>query len=206
MLAALGTAALANVGCARAVGPLRGAPAPSTLPAPQLVGSRQLIFRWEYTEDMLGARGEGVARVASPDSARLDFFVDGGFGSGFALVFGDTIIAPGGSLARNLLPSPPLLWAALGRLAVPPAPDTTATVDGTRLVADIGRDPMWRVTFDDGRLAGLDRVVDGRVAESLTRAADGAVRYHNPRGRRLLRIMVTRDELVPGFDASIWRP
>jgi hypothetical protein len=193
-------------GCARAIAPLAGTPAAATFPPTKLVGSRQLVFRWEYTEDMLIARGEGIARLAGPDSARLDFFVDGGFGSGYALVFDDSIFAPGGNLVQNMLPSPPMIWAAVGRLAVPASSDTAAIVDGARLVADIGRDPMWRVTFDGGRLAMLERVVGGKVAETLTRAADGSVRYQNPRSRRMLRITVTRDEPVPAFDASIWRP
>jgi hypothetical protein len=190
----------------RAVAPLRGVPGPTLLPRTELNGYRQLVFRWEYNEDMLGARGEGVARLAAPDSARLDFFVDGGFGSGYTLAFGDSIVTPGGNLAQNLLPSPPMLWAAVGRLAIPAATDTVSTVDGTRLIADIGRDPTWRVTFDGPRLAALERIADGRVAESLTRGADGTVRYSNPRARRLLRITVTRDEPMPAFDASIWRP
>jgi hypothetical protein len=197
--------ALVTAGCARAIAPLRGTPAPATFPSTRLIGSRQIVFRWEYTEDMLVARGEGVARLAAPDSARLDFFLDGGFGGGYALIFGDSIFAPGGNLVQNMLPSPPMLWAAVGRLAVPSAPDTAAIVDGARLVADIGRDPMWRVTFEAGRLVMLERVVGGKVAETLTRGADGAVRYHNPRSRRMLRITVTRDEPVPAFDASIWR-
>ena len=152
------------------------------------------------------ARGEGVARLASPDSARLDFFVDGGFGSGHVLVFGDRVIAPGGDLIASMIPSPPMLWAAVGRLAVPPAPDTIAAVDGTRLRADIGRDPKWRATFQDTQLIRLEHVRDDRVVETVERSADGAVRYSNPAARRMLRITVTRDEAVASFDASIWRP
>ena len=152
------------------------------------------------------ARGEGVARLASPDSARLDFFVDGGFGSGRVFVFGDRVLAPGGDLVANMIPSPPMLWAAVGRFAVPPAADTAAAVDGTRLQADIGRDPRWRATFDGARLAMLEHIEGGRVTETVTRASDGTVRYTHPRARRMLRITITRDEEVGRFDASIWRP
>ncbi len=152
------------------------------------------------------ARGEGVARLAAPDSARLDFFVDGGFGSGYALLFGDRLVAPGGDLVRNMLPSTPMLWAAVGRLAVPPASDTVATVDGGVLRADIGREPRWRITVGEGRLTSLERIDDGKVTESVVRSPDGSVRYLNPKGRRMLRITITREETVPGFDASIWRP
>ena len=152
------------------------------------------------------ARGEGVARLASPDTARLDFFVDGGFGSGHVLVFGDRVIAPGGNLVASMIPSPPMLWAAVGRLALPPAADTTVAVDGTRLRADIGRDPKWRATFQDTRLALLEHIRNDRVVETVERSPDGTVRYSNPAARRILRITISRDEAVSSFDASIWRP
>lgn len=198
---------LALTACARAVAPLRGTPAPpSSILRVELRGTRQIVFRWEYNEESIVARGEGVARLAAPDSARLDFFVDGGFGSGHALLFGDRFVAPGGDLVRSMLPSPPMLWAAVGRLAVPPANDTVATVDGGVLRADIGRDPRWRATISDGRLTSLEHVENGRVSESVVRASDGSVRYANPKARRMLRITITREETVPGFDASIWRP
>jgi hypothetical protein len=193
--------------CARAVAPLRGTPAPpSSVPRFELAGARQIMFRWEYNEESIVARGEGVARIAAPDSARLDFFVDGGFGSGHALIFGDRIIAPGGDLVQGMLPSVPMLWAAVGRLAVPPARDTIATVDGGVLRADIGREPRWRATISDGRFAMLEHIENDRESESIVRSPDGSVRYMNPKARRTLRITVTREETVPGFDASIWRP
>ena len=66
----------------------------------------------------LRIRGEGVARIAPPDSARLDFFVNGQ-GTGHALLVGDQIRLQGGQNAmRDFLPPAPLLWAALGRLHV----------------------------------------------------------------------------------------
>lgn len=202
-----GTALIAAAGCARAVAPLRGTPtAPATLPRIELTGAKRIVFRWDYSEEFIVARGEGVARVVAPDSARLDFFADGGFGSGYALLFGDRFVTPGGDLVRNMLPSAPMMWAAVGRLAVPALRDTIATVDGGTLRADIGRGPTWRVTVTDGRLASLEYIEEGRVAESVTRASDGSVRYANPKTRRMLRITITREEVVQGFDAAIWRP
>jgi hypothetical protein len=198
---------VAGIGCVGSLAPLRGTRvSAASVPRLGLTGLRQVTFRWEYNEESIVARGEGVARLASPDSARLDFFVDGGFGSGHVLVFGDRIIAPGGNLVANMIPSPPMLWAAVGRLAVPPSADTIAAVDGSRLRADIGRDPGWRATFDNARLVLLEHIEGGRVTESVSRASDGEVRYVNPRARRTLRITVTREEVVASFDASIWRP
>ena len=198
---------IALAGCVRPAAPLRGTPTPpSGIPRIELIGSRHIVFRWEFGQESMIARGEGVARLAAPDSARLDFFVDGGFGSGYALLFGDRLVAPGGDLVRNMLPSTPMLWAAVGRLAVPPARDTVATVDGGVLHADIGREPRWRITVGDGRLTSLERIDDGKVSESVVRSPDGSVRYVNSKGNRMLRISITREETVPGFDASIWRP
>jgi hypothetical protein len=193
--------------CARAIAPLRGTPSPpSSIPRIGFAGARQIQFRWEYNEDFIVARGEGVARLAAPDSARLDFFVDGGFGSGYALLFGDRLVTPGGDLVPGMLPSPPMLWATVGRLAIPSARDTVAAVDGGVLRVDIGNDPRWRATIGDGRLILLEHIEKDRVTESVSRASDGSVRYTNPKTRRSLRITITREETVPGFDASIWRP
>jgi len=206
-IALLVALSIGSTGCAATLAPLRGARvSPASIPRVGLTGARKVTFRWEYNEEAIVARGEGVARLASPDSARLDFFVDGGFGSGYVLVFGDEVIAPGGNLVAGMIPSPPMLWAAVGRLAVPPAADTVAAVDGSRLRADIGRDPSWRVTFDSARLTLLEHVEGGRVTETVSRAPDGTVRYTHPRARRTLRISITGEEEVARFDASIWRP
>ncbi len=203
----IGGFALAGTGCLRTIGALSGTRVSSaSIPRTGITGLRQVTFRWEYNEESMVARGEGVARLASPDSARLDFFVDGGFGSGHVLVFDDRVIAPGGDLVASMIPSPPMLWAAVGRLAVPASADTIAAVDGTRLRADIGRDPGYRATFEGARLISLERVQNEKITETVTRTEDGTVRYTNPGARRMLRITITRDEAVASFDASIWRP
>ncbi len=186
---------------------LPGAPAPAALPTSALPGHHQrIVFDWSYEDAELSARGEGVARVAPPDSVRLDLFLAGGFGGGSAFLLGDDVVAPGGDLVRRFLPPPTVLWAAFGRLAVPAAADTLARISGDTLRADIGRRPVWRVTFVDDRLVALDRIEDGRVVESVVRGADGHVRYDHRGDRRALLITVTRAERSPAFDASIWRP
>jgi hypothetical protein len=178
---------------------------PARLPQAQLPPERQrLDFRWQYTEGQIVARGEGVARIAPPDSARVDIFLDGGYGGGRALLLGDTIVAPGGNGVKRYLPPPALLWAAFGRLAVPPSPDTVARLDGRTLRADIGRAPLWRASFEGERLAGLERIEGDRVVERVERTADGA-RYSNDPARRSLVLTVTRSQGVPEFDPSIWR-
>jgi len=165
-----------------------------------------LDFRWQYTEGEIQARGEGVARIAPPDSARVDVFLDGGFGGGRALLLGDTLLTPGGEEIRRYLPPAPLLWAAFGRLAVPPSADTVARLDDGTLRADVGRDPTWRATFSGERLMALARIQGGRIVERVERTGDGGARYTNDPARRSLVLTVTRTQGVPEFDASIWRP
>lgn len=192
--------------CAPRARPLTGAPAPARLPAAQLPAGRQRIdFRWEYRDGDLLARGEGVARVSAPDSVRLDLFLDGGLGGGYAIVIGNEIYTPAGDQARRVLPPAPLLWASLGRLAVPPAADTTARVDGGVLRADIGRDPTWRVTFDSAGLSRLERIQGGRLQEWASRDGSKHVRYENPLAQRTLTLDITRTQGAGEFDAAIWQ-
>jgi hypothetical protein len=196
-------------GCAPRAKPLEGTPAPAMrVPGGQLPSGRtQTTFRWEYEEPDLSARGEGVARVSPPDSARLDLFLGGGFGGGAAVLVADELRLPGGSDGiRRFIPPPPLLWAALGRLAVPPSADTTVRVDGDILRADIGRDPVWRATFAGEQLVRLERIEDGRIAAWVARETEQRVRYRDERSGRTLTLTVERRENALEFDARIWRP
>lgn len=195
----------ATMSCAPRAGALRGAPAPAHFPATELpAGHRRVVFRWEYVDQSIAAKGEGVARVAAPDSVRLDFFLDGGVGGGYAIVIGDSVWSPGGDQVRRYLPPVALLWAALGRLAVPAASDTVAKVDGDALRADIGRNPTWRVTFTADRLSRLERIVDNRRLEWVSRNGTD-IRYQNERASRSLTLKINSSDEAPPFDQDIWR-
>lgn len=195
----------AVVSCAPRAGTLRGAPAPARFPATELpAGHRRIVFRWEYVDQALAAKGEGSARIAAPDSVRLDFFLDGGLGGGYAIVIGDSVWTPGGDQVRRYLPPVSLLWAALGRLAVPATGDTVAKVDGDALRADIGQNPTWRVTFTGERLSRLERIVDGRRLEWVSRNGTD-VRYQNERASRSLTLKINSSDEAPPFDQDIWR-
>jgi hypothetical protein len=218
--------AAAAVGCAPKALPLRGVPAPtSAIPRAMLApGYRRLTFHWEYRDRDVSVKGDGAARIAPPDSARLDFVVSGGLGSGHALLLGDTVVAPGRDLVRRTLPPPPLVWAALGRLAVPPARDTLVRVDGDTIEAEIGDSStvaaeeaggggaatgknkvMYRVVFAGTRLVSMERVSGGRVREVVTRLPDDEVVFHNPADRRTLKLMQVRSETVDEFDSQVWK-
>jgi hypothetical protein len=191
--------------CAPRLVPLTGAPAPARLPRTDLKpGHWKLVFNWVLDDRGMSGRGEGVARIASPDSVRLDFFLAGGFGAGAAVLIGDDVRTPGSDLLRRLVPAPPLLWAALGRAALPAIGDTVARADGAILRVDLGRPVAWRLTFRGDTLIRLERVEKGRVGEWVARADSAHVKYRNEGAHRSLELTVTRLEQVPEFDASIW--
>jgi hypothetical protein len=194
-------------GCAPKAAPLGGAPAPErAIPRIELApGHKRIVFRWDYEENSLIAHGEGAIRVASPDSARVDLFLNGGILVGRAILIGNTLKATNQDQVEKFLPPPPMMWAALGRLAIPALPDTVVTVDGDVLHAEIGRPAAWRVTIKGMRLMQLARLNGGRIVELVTRDDGGRLLYEVP-GRRKLWLGITRDEEVPAFDASIWGP
>lgn len=191
--------------CAPRAAPLKGTPTPErALPVIEFpTGHRRIVFRWDYEENSLIARGEGAARIASPDSARVDLFLSGGVAIGRAILIGNRLTATNQGRVEKVLPPPPMLWAAFGRLAIPALPDTVVTVEGDMIRADIGRPATWRVTVRGTRLMQLARLSGGRIVETVTRDDGGRLLYEVP-GRRKLWLGITRDEEVPAFDATIW--
>jgi hypothetical protein len=145
-----------------------------------------------------------VARIAPPDSIRLDFFLGGGYGSGAAVLIGDSLAVPGPDMARRLVPPRALLWAALGRLDLPAERDTTVRVDGTTIRADIGAPVHWRVSFRGDTLTRLERIDGGRLQEWVERSADQRVQYRHERSGRTLILVIQRNDAVSAFDPSIW--
>src|SRR4029079_3448449 len=108
---------LAAVACAPTAAPLKGVLAPDrSLPSLTLPpGHRQIVFKWDYQEGDIAARGDGSIRIAPPDSAMLDFFLGGGLVAGVAILIGDSLRAQNAALARRYIPPTPMMWAALGR-------------------------------------------------------------------------------------------
>ena len=193
------------VACAPAAAPPKGVLAPDrSLPSLLLpTGHRQIVFKWDYEEGEIAARGDGAVRTAAPDSARLDFFLGGGLGAGAAVLIGDSLRSPHTELARRYIPPTPMMWAALGRLAIPALPDTVVRIDGNLLRADVGRPVQWRVTIREDTLVALEHISGGKITESVTRGPLGVLTYRAPAARRRLELTVLRDQ--PGsFDASIW--
>jgi hypothetical protein len=192
--------------CGPKVGPLAGTVAPVRVPRTDLPRVNQRIrFTWTYADLDMRGRGDGVARVAPPDSVRLDLFLAGGNTGGRAVLIDDQLRAPGGAMVRSFLPPPPMLWAALGRLHIPPTADTAVRVDGDTVRADIGRDPRWRVTFVGQHLRRLELIHGDRLQQWVERTPDHKVTYRHLRANRALDLNIVRVDTVSGFDATIWR-
>jgi hypothetical protein len=196
------------LGCAPRLRPLPGATVSPDLPRAELpAGHRRIVFRWELTDVDMIARGEGAARIAAPDSVRLDFFLGGGLGGGAAVLIGDDLVLQDGAndITRRLVPTPPLLWASLGRLAIGRAGKVMAVANGESLQADVGDPVVWRVTFIADSLARLERVDRERVLEWVERSRDGrTVRYKHETQRRSLELVITSNSAVGAFDPAIW--
>src|SRR6266566_4105407 len=175
----------AALGCVPSAAPLKGVLAPDrSLPALSLPsGHRHLVFKWDYQEGDIAARGDGSVRTAAPDSARLDFFLGGGLGAGAAVLIRDSVRSPHVELARRYIPPSPMMWAALGRLAIPPLPDTVVRIDGDLLRADVGRPIQWRVAIRGDTLVTLEHISGGKITESLSRDPHGALVYQAPGAR-----------------------
>ena len=200
-----GLALLAAIACAPAAAPLKGVLVPDrSLPPLALPpGHRHIVFKWDYQEGDIAARGDGSVRMAAPDSARLDFFLGGGLGAGAAVLIGDSLRSPHVELARRYIPPTPMMWAALGRLAIPALPDTVVRLDGDVLRADVGRPVQWRVAIRGDTLLSLQHISGGKITDSFTRGANGLLSYEAPGARRRLQLTVLREQ--PGsFDATIW--
>lgn len=213
-------ACLVMAACAPLARPLVGLPARAVLPPTGLPLQPQLLrFTWTYKDETFEANGDGAVRMQRPDRARLDFFLRNGMAGGYAILLGDSLVVPGIDLVRRLLPPTPLLWASLGRLALPPTSDTTARLDDDTLRVDLGalrgRDASeadgraWRLAFGGTTLARAERIEGGKVIEwmSRRRGADGQwqLQYVHERGKRRLAIAVTDTTSVEGFDDAIWR-
>ncbi|MBC7564408.1 MAG: hypothetical protein H7305_16025 [Gemmatimonadaceae bacterium] len=168
--------------------------------------SQRIVFNWQLRESELEVHGEGAARIAAPDSARIDLFVSGGLGSGAAWVIGDQMRLDAPDALRRVLPPPAFLWAALGRFAVPAGRDTLVARTDSLLTVDIGPEPRWRLAILGGRITKLERADGDRVVDRLERKGDASLVYYHSPTRRQLTLTITRVDSVAPFDASIWRP
>jgi hypothetical protein len=203
-------AAIGAAGCAPTLAPLPNAtPVPRAEPLPVIQlprHSQRIVFNWRLQESELEVHGEGAARIAAPDSARIDLFVAGGLGSGAAWVIGEQMRIEAPDALKRVLPPPAFLWAALGRFAIPAGRDTLVSRADSALTAEIGPSPRWRLSLKGERITRLERAEGDKVIDRLERRADGSLVYFHAPTRRQLTLTITRVDSVAPFDASIWTP
>ncbi len=199
-------ASLSCVTTAPRAGPLTGVPVATGIPDTRLKGGyRRLIFGWEYKERIGSGHGDGSARMAPPDSVRIDLFLDNGSNAGYLILIGDSLRAVAQDEARRSFPPQPLLWAALGVVRVT-APDTVARQDGDTLRVEIGTNPVWRMSYASQTLAWMGRITGGRIEEMVERTDSTRVVYRQPAAGRSFVLTIRRVIPETGFDAAIWRP
>jgi hypothetical protein len=87
-------------------------------------------FKWRYEDRKLNAAGRATARVAPPDSVRLDYAATLGLSSGAGVVVGDSVIwADPDQDFRSFIRGVPVFWAMMG--VARPAPAGAVVTAGT---------------------------------------------------------------------------
>ena len=199
-----------GTGCTPRLAPLVNAtPVPLTQPLPSIQLPRRnqrIVFNWRLQEAELEVHGDGAARIAAPDSARIDLFVAGGLGSGAAWVIGDQMRLDAPDALKRVLPPPAFLWAALGRFSIPGGRDTVVARSDGALTAEIGPSPRWRLAIRGDQITRLERADGEKLIDRLERKGDGSLVYFHAPTRRQLTLTITRVDSVATFDASIWTP
>lgn len=221
--AALAAAALAA--CAPAAMTPAGAPAPGQAapdPAPVAAAAvrsttpaspQQAQFGWELDEAGAKFRGRGTARIAAPSRVRLDLF--GPRGETYlaaALVDGQMRVPP--IVAQRFrLPSPALLWGAVG-VVNPPAEarllDAGTSGDAVTLRYALGDDQL-EYRLRAGRLESIRRSSRGGAAESIDLTYSDAgqlqrAQYRDWAAYRSLTLTVESLANVAGFPEETWSP
>ncbi|HWK90457.1 MAG TPA: hypothetical protein VNP72_10760 [Longimicrobium sp.] len=174
---------------------------------------RQVAFAWELDEAGAKFRGRGAGRYQAPERFRLDLFGPRGETYLAAALVDGTVRAPAVLLERFKLPSPALLWGAVGVIHLPA---NARLVDAARS----GNAATLRYALDDftleyrlegGRLRTVRRSVRGGVAESidLTYDAQGALQragYRDWAAFRSLNLTLESSNDVAPFPEATWTP
>jgi hypothetical protein len=215
---ALSLAACAPAATSTAPPPGEAAPDPAPVAAQAIrsttpASARQAQFAWELDEAGARFRGRGTARYVAPGRFRLDLFGPRGETYLAAAMVDGQMRVPPLLLERFRLPSPALLWGAVG-VVNPPADARLmdASVDGetTTLRYALGEDVL-EYRLRGGRLQTVRRNARGGVAESIDLEHSGAgtlqsARYRDWAAFRSLNLTVESQTDVTGFPEATWNP
>ena len=175
---------------------------------------KQAQFGWVLDEAGSRFSGRGVARYQAPERFRLDLFGPRGETYLAAALVGETPRVPPQVTERFRLPSPALLWAAVGVVRPPSgARLASATDEGGRVTVryDAGADGTLEYRARGGRLESLRRLKGSAVQESLEleRTADGAIRsarYRDWIALRNLNLTLESSTDAAPFADDVWSP
>ena len=184
------------------------AAADRTTPAGRMI----VNLRWRFADPTLDVAGRGAARIAPPDSLRIDVRGPLGFGRGTLVLAGDSLWADPASMVAQVMPSRFLVWAMLGVLRAPDALERLeeAEIDGRVLVLVLesdGRSTTFEMRGDT--MVGAVQERAGRQVGRLVlrRDASGQVRRaeaeDKERDARLVFDIERRTASGP-FPASVW--
>jgi hypothetical protein len=125
-----------------------------------------LRFHWRYRDNRRSGGGRGMARVAPPDSLRIDWAAVLGLNSGAAVVLDDSLswADPKEDFPSSVPAAVQLVWTALGVMR-PPRAD--AVVFGERDSARV----LWRYVEQDDTLDFRLTVAPPRTLEAEWRRA-----------------------------------
>lgn len=222
------TALLLAAGCASSrLAPVTGAQvaeptelAQELIDASTPVAPFQVNFAWTLEEGGSRASGRGVVRVEAPERIRLDLFGPRGETYLVAALAEGQYRFPPAVRSPVELPSPVLLWGALGVFQTPTgATLSSATVDGSRteLRYTAPNGDLYLFAFAAAREGSaprpmrIERAVGQGVVESvtITRDADDEItqtEYRDWTAFRNLTLTVETRRDVDSFPQDIWRP
>lgn len=105
-----------------------------------------LRFKWRYRDERISGGGRGTARVAPPDSVRVDWATTFNLKTGAAVLVGDSLLwaDPMQDFPESPPPAVQVIWTALGVIR---PPEAAMAVSG-------GRDStqtVWRYVDGGGR-------------------------------------------------------
>jgi hypothetical protein len=175
---------------------------------------KQARFAWSLDEAGSRFSGSGVARYVAPERFRLDLFGPRGETYAAAALVGEQPRVPPQVAERFKLPSPALLWAAVGVVRPPSgARLASATDQGGRVTLryDLGAEGTLEYRAQGGRLVSVRRTKSGGVQETveLERGANGALRsarYRNTPAYRTLNLTLEQSSDAASFPDDIWSP
>ncbi|MEX2584137.1 MAG: hypothetical protein WD766_12740 [Gemmatimonadota bacterium] len=187
----------------------------ATIPAAPL----QMSFAWNLDEGGSRVGGRGVVRVEAPERARLDLFGPRGETYLMAALVDGEYRLPSSASTNVALPSPALLWSAIGVLQPPAAAalaSATTSDDGAELRFETESREIFAYTFARGvngryDLSRLERAGRQGIIETVTieRGTDGGIRrtrYRNWAEYRDLTLDLETIRQTDGFEPNIWNP